>query len=204
MALANDKGARLGSERLCRRAVLSHKRVRFAMLSCPRNHDAVRRIAVRRAVEIGMPGTMTRERLFELVGEELGTSAWFQVGQDRIDLFAEVTEDRQFIHVDPVRAAESPFGGTIAHGMLTLSMIVHLCEAFVPAVEGVRMVVNYGFDRVRFAAPVRSGRRIRAVVRLLDAKERSGQILVKVKVTIQVEDETKPALVAEWLSMHFS
>ena len=151
-----------------------------------------------------MPGTMTRERLFELVGEELGTSAWFQVGQDRIDLFAEVTEDRQFIHVAPVRAAESPFGGTIAHGMLTLSMIVHLCEAFVPAVEGVRMVVNYGFDRVRFAAPVRSGRRIRAVVRLLDAKERSGQILVKVKVTIQVEDETKPALVAEWLSMHFS
>ena len=88
--------------------------------------------------------------------------------------------------------------------MLTLSMIVYLCSEFVPAVEGVRMVVNYGFDRVRFAAPVRSGRRIRAVVRLLDAKERSGQILVKVKVTIKVEDETKPALVAEWLTMHFS
>ena len=155
-------------------------------------------------MENGMPETMTRERLFELVGQELGTSAWFEVGQSRIDQFAEVTEDRQFIHVDPVKAAESPFGGTIAHGMLTLSMIVYLCSEFVPAVEGVRMVVNYGFDRVRFAAPVRSGRRIRAVVRLLDAKERSGQILVKVKVTIKVEDETKPALVAEWLTMHFS
>ncbi len=151
-----------------------------------------------------MPETMTRERLFELVGQELATSAWFRVGQDRIDQFAEVTEDRQFIHVDPVRAAESPFGGTIAHGMLTLSMIVYLCSDFVPAVEGVRMVVNYGFDRVRFAAPVRSGKRIRAVVRLLDAKERSGQILVKVKVTIKVEGETRPALVAEWLTMHFS
>ena len=151
-----------------------------------------------------MPKTMTRERLFELVGQELGTSAWFRVGQDRIDRFAEVTEDRQFIHVDPARAAESPFGGTIAHGMLTLSMIVHLCADFVPEVEGVRMLVNYGFDRVRFAAPVRSGKRIRAVVRLLDAKERQGQILVKAKVTIEVEDEAKPALVAEWLTMHFS
>ena len=151
-----------------------------------------------------MPGTMTRERLFELVGQELGTSAWFRVGQGRIDQFAEVTEDRQFIHVDPARAAESPFGGTIAHGMLTLSMIVHLCSAFVPEIEGVRMLVNYGFDRVRFAAPVKSGRRIRAVVKLLSAKERKSQILVKVKVTIEVEGETKPALVAEWLTMHFS
>ena len=88
--------------------------------------------------------------------------------------------------------------------MLTLSMIVHLCSDFVPAVEGVRMVVNYGFDRVRFAAPVRSGRRIRAVVRLLDAKERKSQILVKVKVTIEVEGEARHALVAEWLTMHFS
>ena len=151
-----------------------------------------------------MSDTMTRHRLFDLVGEGLGTSAWFRVGQDRIDQFADVTEDHQFIHVDPVRAAESPFGGTIAHGMLTLSMIVHLCSDFVPAVEGVRMVVNYGFDRVRFATPVKSGRRIRAVVKLLDAKERSGQILVKVKVTIQTEGETKPALVAEWLTLHVS
>ena len=151
-----------------------------------------------------MPDTMTRRKLFELVGQDLGTSAWFPVQQGRIDQFADVTEDRQFIHVDPRKAADSPFGGTIAHGMLTLSMIVYLCRDFVPAVEGVRMVVNYGFDRVRFAAPVKSGGRIRAVAKLLDAKERSGQILVKVKVTIETEGETKPALVAEWLTMHCS
>ena len=82
----------------------------FAMLTCPRNHDAECLTAVRRAMENGMPETMTRERLFELVGQELGKSAWFEVGQGRIDQFAEVTEDRQFIHVDPVKAAESPFG----------------------------------------------------------------------------------------------
>ena len=151
-----------------------------------------------------MPDTMTRRKLFELVGQDLGTSAWFPVQQGRIDQFADVTEDRQFIHVDPRKAADSPFGGTIAHGMLTLSMIVYLCRDFVPAVEGVRMVVNYGFDRIRFAAPVKSGGRIRAVAKLLDAKERSGQILVKVKVTIETEGETRPALVAEWLTMHCS
>ena len=100
-----------------------------------------------------MHDTMTREELFGLIGQDLGTSAWFQINQERINKFADVTEDHQFIHVDPVRAADSPFGGTIAHGMLTLSMIVHLCENFVPTVEGVRMVINYGFDRVRFAAP---------------------------------------------------
>ena len=84
-----------------------------------------------------MSDTMTREELFGLVGQDLGTSDWFQLGQDRINQFADVTEDRQFIHIDPVRAADSPFGGTIAHGMLTLSMIVHLCDNFAPSVEGV-------------------------------------------------------------------
>ena len=128
-----------------------------------------------------MSENLTREELFGLVGQELGTSDWFQFDQDRINKFADVTEDRQFIHVDPVRAADSPFGGTIVHGMLTLSLIVHLCENFVPAIEGVRMVINYGFDRVRF-----------------------GQILVKAKITIEVEGKSKPALVAEWLTMHFS
>jgi len=147
---------------------------------------------------------MTREELFGLVGQDVGTSDWFQLGQDRINQFADVTEDRQFIHIDPVRAADSPFGGTIAHGMLTLSMIVHLCDNFAPSVEGVRMVINYGFDRVRFAAPVKVDGRIRAVATLIDVKERSGQMLVKVKVTIEIEGESKPALVAEWLTMHFS
>ena len=151
-----------------------------------------------------MSDTMTREELLGLVGQDLGTSDWFQLGQDRINQFADVTEDRQFIHIDPVRAADSPFGGTIAHGMLTLSMIVHLCDNFAPSVEGVRMVINYGFDRVRFAAPVKVDGRIRAVATLIDVKERSGQMLVKAKVTIEIEGESKPALVAEWLTMHFS
>ena len=151
-----------------------------------------------------MSDTMTREELFGLVGQDVGTSDWFQLGQDRINQFADVTEDRQFIHIDPVRASDSPFGGTIAHGMLTLSMIVHLCDNFAPSVEGVRMVINYGFDRVRFAAPVKVDGRIRAVATLIDVKERSGQMLVKVKVTIEIEGESKPALVAEWLTMHFS
>ena len=151
-----------------------------------------------------MTENLTREELFGLDGQELGTSDWFQFDQDRINKFADVTEDRQFIHVDPARAADSPFGGTIVHGMLTLSLIVHLCENFVPAIEGVRMVINYGFDRVRFATPVKADGRVRAVVMLKDAKERSGQILVKAKITIEVEGKSKPALVAEWLTMHFS
>ncbi len=147
---------------------------------------------------------MAREELFQLVGEELGTSDWFKIDQSRINKFADVTEDHQFIHVDPVRAADSPFGTTIAHGMLTLSLVVHLCENFVPSIDGVHMVVNYGFDRVRFANPVKVDGRVRAVVILKDAKERSGQILVKAKITIEIENESKPALVAEWLTMHFS
>ena len=151
-----------------------------------------------------MSENLTREELFGLVGQELGTSDWFQFDQDRINKFADVTEDRQFIHVDPARAADSPFGGTIVHGMLTLSLIVHLCENFVPAIEGVRMVINYGFDRVRFATPVKADGRVRAVAMLKDAKERSGQILVKAKITIEVEGKSKPALVAEWLTMHVS
>jgi len=149
-----------------------------------------------------MSDTMTREELFELVGQDLGVSDWFQIDQDRINQFADVTEDHQFIHVDPIRAADSPFNGTIVHGMLTLSMIVHLCDNFVPSVEGVRMVINYGFDRVRFAAPMKVDGRIRTAAKLIEAKERSGQILVKVKVTIEIENESKPALVAEWLTMH--
>jgi len=151
-----------------------------------------------------MSDTMTREDLFGLIGQDLGTSDWFAIDQDRINLFADVTEDHQYIHVDPERAADSPFGSTVAHGMLTLSLIVYLCRNFVPAVEGVRMVVNYGFDRVRFAAPVKVNGRVRAAVKLLEARERSGQILVTVKVTIEIENETKPALVAEWLTLHFS
>jgi acyl dehydratase len=149
-----------------------------------------------------MSQAMTKAELLELVGQELGRSDWFAIDQDRIDRFADVTEDHQFIHVDPVRAAASSFGGTIAHGMLTLSMIVHLCEKFAPDIDGLQMVINYGFDKIRFATPVRVNGRIRAVAKLLGARERAGQLLVKTKVTIEIEGETKPALVAEWLTMH--
>ena len=149
-----------------------------------------------------MSQAMTKQELFELVGQELGKSGWFAIDQDRIDRFADVTEDHQYIHVDPDRAAESPFGGTIAHGMLTLSMIVHLCDSFAPELAGLQIVINYGFDKVRFAAPVKVGKRIRAVAKLLEARERAGQLVVKTKVTIEIEGEAKPALVAEWVTMH--
>ena len=149
-----------------------------------------------------MAQAMKKTELMELVGTELGKSDWFLIDQARIDKFADVTEDHQFIHVDPQRAASSPFGGTIAHGMLTLSMIVHLCEDFAPDIDGLQMVINYGFDKVRFAAPVKVGKRIRAVAKLIEAKERGGQLIVKTKVTIEIEGEQKPALVAEWLTMH--
>ena len=149
-----------------------------------------------------MAQAMKKTELMELVGTELGKSDWFLIDQARIDKFADVTEDHQFIHVDPERAASSPFGGTIAHGMLTLSIIVHLCEDFAPDIDGLQMVINYGFDKVRFAAPVKVGKRIRAVAKLIEAKERGGQLIVKTKVTIEIEGEQKPALVAEWLTMH--
>jgi len=149
-----------------------------------------------------MSQAMTKAELGELVGQELGRSDWLLIDQDRIDRFADVTEDRQFIHVDPERAASSPFGGTIAHGMLTLSLIVGMCGKFALNIEGLQMVINYGFDKVRFASPVKVNKRIRAVAKLLEAKERAGQLIVKTKVTIEIEGETKPALVAEWLTMH--
>lgn len=149
-----------------------------------------------------MSKTRTKEQLLELVGQELGTSEWFAVDQDRIDQFADVTEDHQFIHVDPERAVAAGLDGTIAHGMLTLSMIVGFCRDFAPALEGSKMVINYGFDKVRFASPVKVNDRIRAVAVLAEARERAGQLLVKAKVTIEIEGETKPALIAEWLTLH--
>jgi len=146
---------------------------------------------------------MTRDELNARVGKELGRSGWLAIDQARVDEFARVTEDFNFIHVDPVRAAETDFGGTIAHGLLTLSLIVKLCWDFVPQLEGTTLLLNYGFDKVRFVAPVRVGARIRAAASLLEAVERKpGQLLIKLGVEIEIEGETRPALVAEWLSLH--
>ena len=146
---------------------------------------------------------MTRQELDDLIGEELGQSDWLRIDQARIDDFARVTEDFQFVHVDPEKAADTAFGSTIAHGLLTLSLIVRLCWDFVPKLDGTQLLLNYGFDKVRFVAPVKVDSRIRARARLLGASERKpGQLLINLGVEIEIEDQTKPALVAEWLSLH--
>jgi acyl dehydratase len=150
-----------------------------------------------------MSVTVTKEELLARVGKELGTSEWLAIDQARIDRFADVTEDHQFIHVDRERAAATPLGGTIAHGLLTLAMIVRLTSGLVPQLAGTRMLLNYGFDKVRFLSPVRSGARIRARVLLAAVEERkAGQMLVRLDTTIEIEHEEKPALFAEWLSLH--
>ncbi len=139
----------------------------------------------------------------ELVGREVGASAWIVIDQARIDAFAACCEDDQFIHVDPERAArETPFGGTIAHGFLTLSMLSRLARDAGVRLEGVAMGVNYGLDKVRFIQPVRAGSRIRGRFTLAKARERrAGQWLLSYDVAVEVDGEEKPALIAEWLTM---
>jgi acyl dehydratase len=150
-----------------------------------------------------MTQTVTRQELTAMVGRDLGVSDWFLVDQERVNAFADVTLDHQFVHVDVERAKATPFGGTIAHGFLTLSLLVHLCLPFIPVPAGRKLVVNYGFDKIRFSAPVKVGKRIRAVAKLGDVAERKpGHIVIRLDVTVEIEGEDKPALVAEWLSLH--
>lgn len=135
-----------------------------------------------------------------VVGSEVGISPWLLVDQAMIDAFAEATGDRQFIHVDPQRAAQTPFGGTVAHGFLTLSLLSKFAEEALPPVEGCEISVNYGFDKVRFIAPVRSGSRIRARFVLRECAERSTKEVVgRYAVTVEIEGSERPALAAEWL-----
>ncbi|MEO0878838.1 MAG: MaoC family dehydratase [Pseudomonadota bacterium] len=144
------------------------------------------------------------EDLKDYVGKQTGVSDWLLVDQERINQFADVTEDHQFIHVDPEAAAKTPFGGSVAHGFLTLSLLSKLAAGCVLAVEGVKMGVNYGFEKVRFVAPVRSGKNVRAHFTLMSADEKApGQWTFKYAVKVEIEGEEKPALVAEWLSMQF-
>jgi len=133
-------------------------------------------------------------------GEEIGTSNWFVIDQERIAAFAEATEDRQFIHLDPDAAAQTPFGGTIAHGFLTLSLLSRMAAEVVLVPPSTKMVVNYGLDRVRFLAPVRSGKRVRGrfVLEGIENKP-GGQLLLRHLVTVEIEGEDKPALSAQWL-----
>lgn len=138
------------------------------------------------------------------VGSEVGVSDWILVDQARIDAFADVTEDPQFIHIDPEAAAKTPFGGTIAHGFLTLSLLSRMAADAMLRPEGVKMGVNYGFDRVRFMAPVRSGKRVRGRFTLARFEEKKpGQWQFVHNLTVEIEGEGKPALVAEWIGLIF-
>lgn len=142
--------------------------------------------------------------LSQYVGKELGRSEWLKIDQARINLFAEATGDFQFIHVDPVKAAKTPFGTTIAHGFLSLSLIPKLMEDILVLPEGLKMAVNYGLDSVRFIQPVKVDSRVRLKVELTDATEKKpGQWLLKVTATLEIEGEEKPAYIAEPLSLCF-
>ena len=139
------------------------------------------------------------------VGEEVGVSDWIMIDQARIDAFAEATEDRQFIHVDAAAAAKTPFGGTIAHGFLTLSLLSRMAADAMLVPDGVKMAVNYGLDRVRFLAPVKSGKRVRGRFTLDSLEEKApGQWLFRHIVTVEIENEGKPALNAVWLGLMFT
>jgi acyl dehydratase len=146
----------------------------------------------------------TPDELKARIGQEIGLSDWVEVTQDMINRFADLTDDHQFIHVDPVLAAQTPFGGTIAHGFLVLSLLAKLGKAAEFVLQGVQMGVNYGFDKVRLMAPVKSGKRIRGRFVLKDLIERApGQWLSTLAVSVEIEGESKPAIVAEWLGMQF-
>ncbi len=138
------------------------------------------------------------------IGEEVGVSSWLTVDQPRIDAFADATEDHQFIHVDPQAAAAAGLGGTIAHGFLSLSLLSRMAAEGMLIPEGVKMALNYGFDRVRFLAPVKSGKRVRGRFTLDSVEEKApGQVLMRHLVTVEIEGEEKPALAAAWLGLIF-
>jgi acyl dehydratase len=140
------------------------------------------------------------------VGNDEGTGKWFEVTQDQIDQFADVTHDHQFIHVDPEAAANTPFGSTIAHGFLTLSMLTHLsagassAEANPAKYDGVLMGINYGFNKVRFVSPVKVGAKIRARGVTTNVELKANMVEVTRSFTIEIEGEEKPAVVADWLT----
>ena len=157
---------------------------------------------ISRSVE-PMSNVIDPSRLADYIGREVGITDWFEIDQERINRFAEATEDYQYIHVDPDRAAQTPFGSTIAHGFLTLSLLSRFSNdnGGIKLKDAV-MSINYGLDKVRFISPVRVGKRIRARFTLLEATEKQpGRYLLKHKVTVEIDGEEKPALIAEWLGM---
>ncbi len=149
-----------------------------------------------------MPTYVPTEELLGMAGHESGPSEWLLVDQERIDRFAAATEDHQFIHVDPERAAATPLGSTIAHGFLTLSLLPRLNEELALMPQGTVMAFNYGLDKVRFLQPVRSGSRLRLRTRILEVRRKSGgRILLKSEARVEIEGAAKPAVLAETLSL---
>lgn len=145
---------------------------------------------------------LNRNNMKDCIGADMGTSEWLLIDQERIDAFADCTLDHQFIHVDPENAEKTPFGSTIAHGFLSLSLLSHFAQSVGCKFENTTMGINYGLDRVRFISPVRVNSRIRARARLIDVREKKpGHFLIKQEVSIEIEGETRPALMAEWLTM---
>src|SRR6201985_1029032 len=138
-----------------------------------------------------------------MVGKEVGVSSWHVVDQGRINVYADVIEDHQFIHIDPERAKrETPFGTTVAHGFLTMSLMSIMSYEVMPVIEGTTMGVNYGFDKLRFISTVRSGSRVRGSFVLAEAKLRKPKELQpRTSVTVEIEGEAKPAIVADWIGL---
>ena len=152
-----------------------------------------------------MTQTITPDEMKARIGEE-SVSDWVEVTQDMIDKFADATGDHQFIHIDPVRAAQTPFGGTIAHGFLTLSLLPLLSSKMdQPRLDGVKMGVNYGGNKVRFLAPVRSGSKVRGRAKMIEFdQKRPGQFQYTTETTIEIEGQEKPAMIAEWITQVFT
>lgn len=150
-----------------------------------------------------MPTPIPLSEMAGIAGTRLPPSDWLEITQDRINQFADATNDHQFIHTDPVRASQTPFGGTIAHGYLTLSLLSYLLTQNTIAPEGMVMALNYGSDKVRYLAPVKVGQRIRALQEIVSADEkRPGQWLCRIAVSIEIDGESTPALIAEILTMY--
>lgn len=146
--------------------------------------------------------TVPKADMLKQKGVKHPPGPWVTIDQERINTFADCTEDHQFIHIDQERAAQTPFGGTIAHGFLTLSMLVKMGEEDGVFPEDMVMGINYGFDKVRFLAPVRAGKRVRVHSEILDVTQKDAhRFLIKSSVTVEIEGEQTPALAAEWLSM---
>ena len=148
-----------------------------------------------------MIGLVPAEKLIDYVGQEIGSSDWFEVDQDRIDMFADATLDHQFIHIDSEKATPL-FGSTIAHGFLSLSLVPHLTSQAVLAPENLKMVFNYGLDKVRFINPVNVGSKVRTHSKCVSVDDKGdGRYLMKTEVTMEIEGVEKPAYIAETLSM---